>query len=87
MDVKVLIGDRRANYQLVLPVNSEVSDLSPEVRHAVGRLGNLRELGRPKLMASRSKLELETIDEIQKQGAHLWKSDIKFSESVSKAPA
>ena len=84
MRVKVLVGDKKRSYQLVLPVASEVRDLAPEIQSAIEFLGRLHEIAQVDLAQNPSPLYRETMDKIHKQGAYLWKTDVRFEELISK---
>ena len=77
MRVKALRGTAKKQYTLLLPVGSEITDLSEDIQNAIAIFGELKELKQFELDQTN---DIETIEKINEQGAHLWKTTVEFSE-------
>ena len=79
MRVKALKGTAKKQYTLLLPVGSEITDLSEDIQNAIAAFGELKELTQFELEPTND-LHKETIEKMNEQGAHLWKTTVAFSE-------
>jgi hypothetical protein len=84
MLVKVIVGDKKPGYQLILPKGYQVEDLSSEIKMAIKSMGKLKEIGEIDLSQKELSIYAETVEAIKKQGAYLWKIGVKFNELVEK---
>lgn len=79
MRVRALKGTNLKSYTLLIPVSSDISDLSQEIQDAIKKFGELK-VEKQLDLDSNNPLHAETVQKIEEQGAYLWKTTVEFTE-------
>ena len=79
MKIKILRGHAKPQYSLLIPEDKEISDLDLDIQASIKNLGELNVVQSRELNEDFPS-EKEAIERIKKQGAHLWKITVEFSE-------